>query len=63
MLAEYIGMKKRGDEVDLHYVQQLMGQLNWYSSVEPNYWDAALKRLNEKYATEVVNLMLDDLRA
>lgn len=63
MLAEYIGAKKTGEPVDLHYVQQLMGQLNWYSSVEPNYWDAALKRLNEKYATDVVNLMLEDLRA
>lgn len=62
-LVEYITFKQTGVPVDLHYVQQLMGQLNWYSNVEPNYWDAMLKKFKDKYHVDVKELMLEDLRA
>ena len=63
VLVDYVATKSAGEQVDLHYVQQLMGQLNWYSSVEPNYWYAMLKRLNTKYNVDIMDWLLADLRA
>ena len=63
VLVDYVAIKSAGDPVDLHYVQQLMGQLNWYSSVEPHYWEAMLKRLNEKYHVDISDMLLSDLRS
>ena len=63
MISNYILDRKNGVAWDLHDVQVLRGLINYYRMVEEKYVEEVIKFNNEKYHTDVMQTIHDDLAA
>ena len=61
MICNYILDRQNGRRWDLHDVQVLRGLVNYYSMVEKEYVDSVIKYNNEKFHTDVMKSMSEDL--
>lgn len=61
MINNYVLDRKNGVFWDLHDVQVLRGLINYYRMVEEQYVDEVIKFNNEKYGTDVMNAIHEDL--
>ena len=63
MISNYILDRKNGIVWELHDVQVLRGLINYYRMVEEKYVDEVIKYNNEKYQTDVMRTIHEDLAA
>ena len=63
MISNYILDRKNGNSWSLHDIQVLHGLINYYHMVEPEYVKEVIKFNNEKYGTNVMQSIRDDLAA
>lgn len=63
MISNYILDRQNGVMWDLHDVQVLRGQINYYRMVEEEYVDGVIRYNNEKYHTDVMRSIHEDLAA
>ena len=61
MICNYILDRQNGRRWELHDVQVLRGLVNYYSMVEKDYVDGVIKFNNEKFHTDVMRSMSEDL--
>lgn len=61
MVSSYILDRRNGHPWELHDVQVLNGLMNYYRMVERDYVDGVIKYNNQKYGTDVLRDMRDDL--
>lgn len=61
MINNYILDRKNGNMWSLHDIQVLRGLINYYHMVEPEYVNEVIKFNNEKYHTNVMRSIHDDL--
>lgn len=61
MISNYILDRKNGKMWELHDVQVLRGIINYYHMVEEEYVDGVIKYNNEKYRTNVMASIREDL--
>ena len=62
VLTSYALDRKNGKPWPLYDVQVLMGQLNYYRSIEPEYINAAIRAIDEKFGTAIEAAIHQDLR-
>ena len=63
MINNYILDRQNGTVWDLHDVQVLRGLINYYRMVEEQYVDSVIRYNNEKYHTDVMRSIHEDLAA
>lgn len=63
MISNYILDRKNGVAWELRDVQVLRGLINYYRMVEESYVDEVIKFNNEKYKTDVMRAIHEDLAA
>ena len=63
MISNYILDRQNGITWELHDIQVLRGYINYYHMVEPEYVDEVIRYNNEKYHTNVMRAIHDDLAA
>lgn len=63
MINNYILDRQNGTTWDLHDVQILRGLINYYRMVEEQYVDSVIQHNNEKYHTDVMRSIHEDLAA
>lgn len=63
MISNYILDRRNGIAWDLHDVQVLRGHINYYRMIEETYVDEVIRFNNEKYHTDVMKTIHDDLAA
>jgi len=63
MISNYILDRRNGIMWELHDVQVLRGLINYYRMVEGGYVDEVIKFNNDKYHTDVMRTIHDDLAA
>ncbi len=61
MLSNYILDRRNGKAWDQHDVQVLRGLINYYSMVEKDYVEKVIKYNNEKYRTDIMHSIHEDL--
>lgn len=61
MISNYILDRKNGIAWDLHDIQVLNGHINYYRMIESDYVDEVIKFNNEKYHTDVMRSIREDL--
>lgn len=61
MISNYILDRKNGIAWDLHDIQVLSGHINYYRMVESDYVDEVIRFNNEKYRTDVMRSIREDL--
>lgn len=61
MVNSYILDRRNGHAWELHDVQVLNGRMNYYRMVEPDYVAGVIRYNNEKYGTDVLKSMREDL--
>lgn len=61
MMYNYIKDRASGNKWDVHEIQTMQGLLSYYHSVEPQYWDTAVKKYNDAYHIDLKEAMKADL--
>lgn len=63
MLNNYANDKKQGVKWELHDIQIVLGKLNYYKMVEPDYVKEAIKSVNGKFSIDIEQIMKQDISA
>lgn len=61
MLCNYTLDRKNGKPWELHDIQVLNGIMNYYKMIEKDYIEGIIKAMNEKFKTDIVSNMREDL--
>lgn len=61
MLSDYIKNRLNGNPVDIKEQQVLHGLLNYYSSIEPDYWKNAIDRYNKRHNIDLIAMLRESV--
>ena len=61
MLSDFIKDRLNNIPVDLKEQQVIQGLLNYYSSIEPEYWKLVVERFNRRHQIDLIDMLREPI--